>query len=172
MKLLALVALMAVFFLVLIAEGDTMNNISVKLNFSQMPVESTCLGKNISPRIDLAGLNTMALALILEDIDAPRGTFTHWIMWNIDPVNTIPEGIPTTANLTKPIAAVQGVNSAGKMGYFGPCPPPGKPHRYVFRVYGLDGNLNLRAGSNRSQLEAAMKGHIVQQGEAMATFGR
>jgi Raf kinase inhibitor-like YbhB/YbcL family protein len=66
--------------------------------------------------------------------------------------------------------AVQGVNSGGKIGYMGPCPPPGKPHRYFFRVYGLDAPINLKAASNRSQLEKAMKGHILQQGESMATF--
>ena len=149
-----------------------MNEIGVKLNFSQVPVEFTCLGKNISPEIGLSGVNATALALILDDPDAPRGTFTHWIMWNIKPVSIIPEAIPNASNLEDPIVAVQGVNGAGKIGYIGPCPPPGKPHRYFFRVYGLDSTLDLKAGSNRTQLETAMKGHILQEGEAMATFGR
>lgn len=147
-----------------------MGDISVKLNFSQVPKEFTCLGKDISPEIGLSGVNTISLALILDDPDAPSGTFTHWIIWNLNPVNTIPENIPKVPNLRDPIVAVQGVNSGGKIGYIGPCPPPGKPHRYFFRVYGLDAPINLKAASNRSQLEKAMKGHILQQGGSMATF--
>jgi Raf kinase inhibitor-like YbhB/YbcL family protein len=174
MRLLLAIALAAIVLSILIAEGGVngMNDISVKLNFSQVPKEFTCLGKNISPEIGLSGVNATSLVLILDDPDAPRGTFTHWIMWNIKPVSLIPEGIPNVPNLKDPIIAVQGVNSGGKIGYMGPCPPPGKPHRYFFRVYGLDSTLNVKSGSNRSQLETAMKGHVFQQGEAMATFGR
>jgi hypothetical protein len=174
MKPLAIITLAVIVLSILIAEGeiDPMNNISVKLNFNQVPKEFTCVGKNISPEIGLSGLNATSLALILDDPDATRGTFTHWIMWNINPVGTIPEGIPNVPNLKTPIVAAQGVNSGGKIGYTGPCPPPGKPHRYFFRVYGLDTMLNVKAGSDRSRLETAMKDHILQQGEAMATFGR
>ena len=149
-----------------------MDKINVHLSFSQVPKEFTCLGKNISPEIDIGGVNAKSMVIILEDPDAPRGIFTHWIMWNINPMSTIPEGIPNVPTLNTPIMAVQGVNSGGEIGYTGPCPPPGKPHRYFFRVYGLDMMLKLKAGSDRAGLENAMKGHIVQQGEAMATFGR
>jgi Raf kinase inhibitor-like YbhB/YbcL family protein len=174
MRPVVVITLAAIVLSILIAEGDGnyMNNISVKLNFSQVPKEFTCLGKNISPEIKVSGTNATSLALILDDPDAPRGTFTHWIIWNINPVGTIPEGIPNVPNLQTPIIAVQGLNSGGKIGYMGPCPPSGKPHRYFFKVYGLDAMLNLKAGSDRSRLETAMKGHILQQGEAMATFGR
>jgi len=160
--------------LILIMEGEVngMNDIGVKLNFSQVPKEFTCLGKNISPEIGLSGVNATSLALILDDPDAPRGTFTHWIIWNMNPISVIPKSIPNVPTLNEPIVAVQGINSGGKIGYMGPCPPPGKPHRYFFRVYGLDSTLNLKEGSNRSQLEMAMKGHVLQQGVAMATFGR
>ncbi len=174
MKPLVIMTLVALALSIMIWEGEAnnMDAIGVELNFSQVPKEFTCLGKNISPEIGLTGAKAKSLALILEDPDAPRGFFTHWIMWNIDPVSKIPQGIPNVPIVEKPIVAVQGLNSGGKIGYSGPCPPPGKPHRYFFKVYGLDTNLNLKAGSNRSQMEAAMKGHIVQQGEAMATFGR
>jgi Raf kinase inhibitor-like YbhB/YbcL family protein len=84
----------------------------------------------------------------------------------------VPADIPNDPTLVKPIKAVQGSNTAGKIGYMGPCPPKGKPHRYYFKVYGLDKMLNLKPGATKSDLENAMKGHISQQGEAMATYGR
>ena len=108
----------------------------------------------------------------MDDPDAPRGTFTHWVIWNILPANVISGDIPNVNNVNTPIEAVQGINSAGKIGYFGPCPPPGKPHRYFLKVYGLDTMLDLKPGSNKSALENAMKEHVLLQGEAMATYHR
>ncbi len=160
------------------AEGapDDMNNITVDFGFNQFPREYTCDGINVSPQIGISGLaavsNVTSAAMIMEDPDAPNGTFTHWVIWNLPPVNVIPGNIPNVANVTTPIDAVQGANGIGVIGYIGPCPPPGKPHRYFLKVYGLDSMLNLTPGSNRSELEKAMGGHIVLQGEAMATFGR
>lgn len=154
------------------AGGEAMKNLEVKLGFAQVPVNHTCEGQDTSPRIEVHGLNATSLAVIVEDIDAPRGTFTHWIAWNIEPREIVPEGIPRNATVQKPIRALQGQSDFGKIGYWGPCPPPGRPHRYVFRVYGLDGMLDLRAGATRAELESAMLGHVVQQGEAMATFRR
>ncbi len=153
------------------AGGEAMKNLEVKLGFAQVPVNHTCEGRDTSPKIEVSGMNSTSLAVILEDIDAPRGTFTHWIAWNIEPREIIPEGFPRNATVQKPIRAIQGVNSFGKIGYWGPCPPPGKPHRYIFRVYGLDRMLNLNAGATRQELERAMQGHIEQQGEALAIFG-
>jgi Raf kinase inhibitor-like YbhB/YbcL family protein len=169
-KLLPAITLTTIVLSILITDGIVVNDISVKLNFSQVPKEFTCLGKNTSPEIGLSGVNAESLALILDDPDTPRGTFTHWIIWNLNPISIIPKSIPNVPSLKDPIEAVQGVNSGGKIGYMGPCPPPGKPHRYFFRVFGLDAPIDLKAGSNRSQLEKAMNGHILQQGEAMATF--
>jgi hypothetical protein len=114
----------------------------------------------------------MCLALILDDPDAPSGTFTHWVIWNIVPVGTIPENIPKEKLMTHPISAVQGKNSFSRIGYGGPCPPGHNPHRYFFKVYVLDHMLNLVPGSNKADLEAAMAGHVLQKGEAMATYGR
>lgn len=160
-----------------LAEGasDGTKNITVSLGFSQFPKEYTCSGLNTSPQIQISGLNAAsnvtAIAMILEDVDVP-GIFTHWVIWNIPPANVIPGNIPNTMNVTGPIKAVQGKNGAGKIGYLGPCPPPGKPHRYFLRVYGLDRMLDLMPGSNRSVLESSMNGHIVAQGSVMATYGR
>ena len=154
------------------SEATSMKNLEVKLGFSQFPAEYTCDGRDVSPKIELSGLNATSIAMILEDPDASSGTFTHWVIWNVKPIEVIPAGIPNTANVTRPIEAVQGNNTAREIGYMGPCPPPGKPHRYFLRVYGLDSMLNMKPGSNRTDLEKAMRGHIVQQGEAMATYGR
>jgi len=149
-----------------------MKNLEVKLGFHQIPVDHTCMGRNISPGFEVHGLSSASMAIIVDDPDAPSGTFVHWIIWNMLPIKIIPEGIPNRQMVTEPIEAVQGINGFGKIGYMGPCPPPGKPHRYFFRVYGLDGMLNLAPGSGRRELEAAMRGHILETGQALATFGR
>jgi Raf kinase inhibitor-like YbhB/YbcL family protein len=155
-------------------EVEGMKNLDVKLGFSQVPVDHTCEGKNISPGFEVHGLSdaSTSMAIILDDPDAPSGAFVHWIIWNIPPTKIIPEAIPNKGLVTEPIEGVQGLNSFGKIGYMGPCPPPGKPHRYIFRVYGLDQMLELSAGASRRDLEEAMQKHIVQTGEAKATCGR
>lgn len=149
-----------------------MEKLEVKLGFSEVPNDFTCEGRNISPRIGVKGVDAASMAVVVEDPDSPSGSFTHWIIWNIEPMEVIPEGIPRNATITSPIKADQGANNFGQIGYLGPCPPPGKPHRYVFHVYGIDRKLDLRPGATRRELEAAMKGHIVQQGMAVATYGR
>ncbi len=151
-----------------------MEKIKVILGFSTVPDNNTCEGENISPKIEVQGLDaaSKALAVIVEDPDAPSGAFTHWAAWNIEPMQVIPEGIPRMATITKPISAVQGANNFGQVGYLGPCPPPGRPHKYIFRILGLDKMLDVRPGASRKELEAAMRGHVVQQGEAVATYGR
>ena len=161
-----------------LAEGsaDSFKNLTVSYGFNQFPKEYTCDGINVSPRIEISGMsgisNVTSTAMVLDDPDAPKGTFTHWVIWNMLPANDLPGDIPKAMNVTMPIKAVQGVNSGGKIGYMGPCPPPGKPHRYFLKVYGLDTVLDLKPGSNKSVLENAMNGHILLQGEAMATYGR
>jgi Raf kinase inhibitor-like YbhB/YbcL family protein len=159
---------------VLICQGgvDTLKNLEVKLGFSQIPVDYTCEGRDISPKIEIRELNATSIAMIVDDPDAPSGTFTHWVIWNIEPMDSIPAEIPNDVVLMKPIKAVQGTNSGGTIGYMGPCPPKGKPHRYYFKVYGLDAMLNLESGATRRDLENAMKQHILQRGEAMATYKR
>jgi Raf kinase inhibitor-like YbhB/YbcL family protein len=173
MKLLLIAVIVAMLISVgALGEDKEMKKLEVKLDFTQVPEDNTCQGRDISPKITLEGLNATSLAIIVDDTDAPSGAFTHWIIWNIPPLEEVPEGIPRVAALTSPIKASQGLNGFGKVGYMGPCPPPGRPHRYHFRVYGLDTMLDLQPGASRQALEGAIQGHIVQQGEAVATYGR
>jgi hypothetical protein len=118
-----------------------------------------------------APTGTQAFALIVDDPDAPVGTWTHWIIWNI-PANTaaLPEGVPKVEESAG--GARQGSNDFKRIGYGGPCPPPGKPHRYFFKLYALDAKLDAKAGAGRSELERAMKGHVLAQAELMGKYGR
>ena len=155
-----------------VADEKEATGIAVALGFEQFPRESTCEGADLSPRIEIQGCNANSIALILEDPDAPSGTFVHWIIWNIPPNNIIPYAIPREATLSDPLQALQGYNDFGEIGYAGPCPPSGMPHRSFFRVFCLDRMLDLPAGESAGELREAMQGHIVQQGQAMARFGR
>ena len=155
-----------------VANEKEATGIVVKLGFEQFSRENTCEGADLSPRIEIQGGNASSLAIILEDPDAPSGTFIHWIIWNMPPNNIIPFAIPQEATLSDPLQCRQGYNDFGEIGYAGPCPPSGKPHRYFFRVFCLDRMLDLPAGASAAELREAMQGHIVQQGQAMARFGR
>ncbi len=131
-------------------------------------------GADASPPLRWEGVpaNASSLALIGDDPDAPRGTWTHWVVFNLPPeVHELPEGVSPQNEL--PNGAAQGVNDFGKVGYGGPAPPPGKPHRYFFRLYALDTRLNLTPGrATRQQLLEAMKGHVLAEGLIMGTYGR
>ena len=152
--------------------GEHLEELKVKLDFSRFPSQFTCDGANTSPKIEITGGKGMCLAMILDDPDAHSGTFTHWVIWNVVPAGTIPENMPREKLITHPISAIQGKNSGSRIGYTGPCPPGENPHRYFFKVYSLDKMLNLVPGSTKAELEAAMQGHILQKGEAMATYVR
>jgi Raf kinase inhibitor-like YbhB/YbcL family protein len=131
-----------------------------------IPSKFTCDGSDTSPPLQITGVPSEAksLVLIVDDPDAPGGLFTHWLIWNIPPqTNSISEG-----NAPK---GVYGTNDFGKPSYKGPCPPPGS-HRYSFKIYALDRELDLRGGAKRSQLDAAMKGHIVAQGVLVGRYAR
>ena len=131
-----------------------------------IPPKFTCDGSDTSPPLQIAGVpsNAKSLVLIADDPDAPSGLFTHWLVWNIPPqTNSISEGSAPKG--------VQGANDFGKSGYKGPCPPPGT-HRYSFKIFALDRELDLRAGAKRSQLDAAMKGHVIAQGELVGRYAR
>ena len=173
-KYITALTLLAIVSSVIVCQGgaEKMKNLEVELGFNQVPVDYTCDGRDTSPKIEFHGLNATSVAIILDDPDAPMGTFTHWVIWNIEPTDFVPADMPNNLTLVKPIKAVQGLNSAGRIGYMGPCPPKGKPHRYYFRVYGLDRMLDLNPGATKNDLENTMKGHILQQGEAMATYQR
>lgn len=137
----------------------------ISIVFSQnghIPPVYTCEGKNINPPLKVENIpdRTKTLALIVEDPDAPGGVFDHWVMWNISPNEAIAEGSnPGTS----------GTNSFGKTGYGGPCPPSGE-HRYFFRVFALDDELDLVAGSKKEELLDAMKGHILATAELMGVY--
>ena len=131
-----------------------------------IPAKFTCDGSDTSPPLQITGIpsETKSLVLIADDPDAPGGLFTHWLVWNI---------APQTSSVAEGSAAkgVQGTNDFGNSGYRGPCPPPGV-HRYSFKVFALDRELDLRSGAKRSQLDAAMKGHVIGQGELMGRYSR
>jgi hypothetical protein len=138
-----------------------------------IPVKYTCDGDNRSPALTWSDLpvGTGSLALIAEDPDAPIGTFTHWVLYNLPAtVSTLSEGLPKTATLQN--GASQGVNDFRKTGYDGPCPPPGSTHRYYFRVYALDVAPTLPAGLKASELQKAIQGHVLGKAEWVGKFGR
>jgi Raf kinase inhibitor-like YbhB/YbcL family protein len=131
-----------------------------------IPSKFTCDGSDTSPPLEITGVPSGAksLVLIADDPDAPSGLFTHWLVWNIPPqTSSIAEGSSPKG--------VQGANDFGKSGYRGPCPPPGT-HRYSFKIFALDRELELRSGAKRSQVDAAMKGHISAQGELIGRYAR
>jgi Raf kinase inhibitor-like YbhB/YbcL family protein len=138
-----------------------------------IPVIHSCDGEDLSPQLAWTGapVETRTFALICDDPDAPRGTWVHWLISNLgaDTVE-LGQGVPPRPQL--PSGARQGLNDGGDLGYAGPCPPPGAPHRYFFRLYSLDTALNLPPGVNRSDLEAAMRGHILARGTIMGTYQR
>jgi len=138
-----------------------------------IPQKYTCSGEDISPALTWEGApaGTQSLALIADDPDAQGGTWTHWILWDIPPgKNQLSENIAKTGTLDD--GARQGSNDFKRVGYVGPCPPPGKPHRYFFKLYALDAKLDLKAGASRNELERAMKGHVLEQAELMGKYGR
>jgi len=140
---------------------------------SEIPRRFTCSGADVSPALNWSGVTPAAhsLALIADDPDAPGGTWAHWLVWNIPAHETaLPEGVPAKEALENGIC--QGTNDFRRIGYGGPCPPPGKTHRYFFRLYALDTALDLKAAARRQELEHAMKRHILAQAEWMGTFRR
>jgi Raf kinase inhibitor-like YbhB/YbcL family protein len=140
---------------------------------TSLPVEHTCDGEDRSPAFswNTVPADTQSIALIVDDPDAPGKTWVHWVIYNI-PANTtrLPAAVPKNKILDD--GSLQGKNDFGRIGYNGPCPPPGKPHRYFFKVYALDTTSGLKNGATKSQLEAAMSGHILAQGEMIGKYGR
>jgi len=136
-----------------------------------IPKRYSCEGENISPPLswDSVPEGTHSLALIVEDPDAPSGTFLHWLLYNVPAeVHQLPEHVPTAKTLAQ--GAFQGLNDFNHLGYGGPCPPEGPPHHYFFRLYALDNQLELKPGASRAQVTAAMKGHTLGTTELIGTF--
>ncbi len=136
-------------------------------NGRKIPKKYTCDGANVNPplKIENTPSNTKSLALVLDDIDAPRGSYVHWIAWNMDP------GLKEIKENSVPEGGVQGVNDFKKRNYGGPC-PPGRAHKYVFRIYALDTLLNLNPNGTKKDLEKAMEGHIISRAQLTALYKR
>ncbi|HUA83869.1 MAG TPA: YbhB/YbcL family Raf kinase inhibitor-like protein [Bryobacteraceae bacterium] len=131
-----------------------------------IPRRFTCDGEDISPALTWSGepARTRSFGLILDDPDAPSGTFTHWLLWDIPAqIHSLAEG----DSIGRP-----GTNDFGKRGYGGPCPPRGKAHRYFFRLYALDAPLDVPAGARRAALEASLKPHVLGAAEYAGRYQR
>jgi len=139
----------------------------------RIPAKYTCQGQDVSPPLAWGEppAGTQSVALIVDDPDAPGGVFTHWVLFNIPPDSReLPEAVPIQAELAR--GALQGKTDFGRIGYGGPCPPPGRPHRYQFTLYALDQPLGLEGGASKKQLLSAMEGHILAQGQLTGTYQR
>ena len=137
----------------------------------KIPVRFTCEGDDVSPPLQWSGapVETRSFVLFVEDPDAPRDTWVHWVLYNIHGAAVeLNQAVPTLPET--PSGARHGRNTAGDTAYAGPCPPPGKPHRYFFRLYALDIMLNLQPGATRAEVEQAMQQHILAQGTLMGTY--
>ncbi|MBI4350179.1 MAG: YbhB/YbcL family Raf kinase inhibitor-like protein [Elusimicrobia bacterium] len=148
-------------------------------NNEYIPAKHACGGPDVSPELKWAGLpeGAKSVAVIMDDPDAPPGTWVHWILFNIPPaLDGLKENVAKTEVL--PDGSRQGrvwgvsEDDFSRIGYFGPCPPPGKPHRYFFKVYVLDELLGLPAGTTKSALLKAMEGHILARAELVGLYKR
>ena len=141
-------------------------------NEERIPTKYTCDGKDVSPPLQWSDppQDTKSFALICDDPDTPRGTWVHWILYNI-PASTgaLQEAIPSDANLAD--GSWHGMNNWGRLGYGGPCPPSGT-HRYFFNLYALDKMLDLTSGASKDQVWHAMHGHILAQAQLMGVYSR
>jgi len=138
-----------------------------------IPAKYSCEGSDISPPLQWTNTpaNTKSFALIADDPDAPMGTWVHWVLYDL-PANTtgLPEDVAKTQVISN--GAKQGLNTWPRLGYGGPCPPPGKPHRYFFKIYALDAMLGLKPGQTKKELLKAMEGHVLAEGQLMGTYQR
>lgn len=132
-----------------------------------IPSKYTCDGKDVNPPLTIENIpsGTKSLALIVDDPDAPRRTWVHWVVWNVDP------GTREIKEQSIPAGAIQGMNDFGNRDYGGPCPPSGT-HRYFFKLYALDTALTLGPDSTKAALEVAMKGHILAEAELIGLYER
>ena len=141
-------------------------------NGTVIPMQYTCNGAEESPPVAWIGVpgNAKSLALIVEDPDAPSGNFVHWVVYNIPPSEQGLTG--KKPGRLFPGGGEEGMNGAGKMGYFGPCPPPGSPHHYHFKLFALDKSLNLGLQPDAKSVRDGMKGHVIASTELVGMFGR
>lgn len=143
------------------AEGDT------------IPQQYTCDGEDISPPLswDEPPEGAESFVLIVDDPDAPVGTWVHWVVFNIPPdTRSLPEDVPAQEQLSD--GAVHGNNSWNRLGYGGPCPPSGSTHSYVFKLYALDTTLDLEAGAKKNPVVSGMEGHVLAASELTGEYAR
>jgi Raf kinase inhibitor-like YbhB/YbcL family protein len=137
-----------------------------------IPVRYTCDGDDLSPPLSWAEppAGTQTLALVVDDPDAPMGTWVHWVLFNLPAATrSLSEGVPAGESLA--VGGLQGANSWKRVDYGGPCPPQGSTHHYVFKLYALDTSLDLSAGATKGDVEKAMNGHVLAQGQFVGTYG-
>jgi hypothetical protein len=137
-----------------------------------IPRHYTCAGVNISPPLEWSGVPKTAktIAIVADDPDAPAGTWVHWVLYNLPADNIgLVENVPVSETLKA--GGFQGKNDFGKIGYGGPCHPSGT-HRYFFKLYAVDAELPLKAGATRAELEKALEGHVLGQGQLMGTYAK
>lgn len=138
-----------------------------------IPDKFTCIGDNVSPPLKWENIpeKTKSLAIILDDKDSPKITFTHWVIFNILPnLNELPEDVPDEEIVEN--IGVHGINNFQLIGYDGPCPPSGFPHRYVFKIFALKKELNLEPGVTKKELLRAMRRKIIGRGKLIGVFKR
>lgn len=140
-----------------------------------IPAKYACTGKNISPSLtwNEPPAGTQSFALIMDDPDAPMGTWVHWVLYNIPADRrSLEENLPVTGkNAANTNNIFVGKNSSGNIGYDGPCPPSGT-HRYYFKLYALDSQISMLPGATKEEVLREMKGHVLAQGELMGTFSK
>jgi Raf kinase inhibitor-like YbhB/YbcL family protein len=138
-----------------------------------IPSKYTCDGSDASPRLEWSGVpeGSRSLALVCDDPDAPIGTWAHWVLYGLPAdATSLPAGVPTEEVLET--GTLQGKNDFKRVGYGGPCPPRGKPHRYFFKLYALDSALELEPGATKKTLEKAMRGHVLAEGQLVGMYQR
>ncbi len=139
----------------------------------RIPNRHTCEGGDVSPPLNWTGApaETKSFVIIADDPDAPAGTWVHWVIYNM-PVDLSGVGESVSDRERLPNGALQGMNDFKRIGYGGPCPPPGKPHRYYFTLYALDRVLDVKPGATKSHLLSACRGHVLAEAKLMGRFGR
>jgi Raf kinase inhibitor-like YbhB/YbcL family protein len=138
-----------------------------------IPKKFSCDGADVSPELSWTEPpnGTKSLAVIADDPDAPAGTWTHWVLYDVSPeTRNLAEGTPKQPEL--PNGARQGRNDFGKIGYNGPCPPPGNPHRYFFKLFALDSKTDLKPGASREEVERVISGHTLGKADSMGRYKR
>lgn len=137
-----------------------------------IPTQHTCDGDDRSPALEWSGApaRTQAFALVVHDPDAPAGDWTHWLVFDLPrTTRALKPGAPASAHVD---GGAQGTNDFGKLGWGGPCPPPGSPHRYMFELYALDAPLGLSPGAKRAEVERAMRGHVLARAHLSGSYAR